>query len=88
MPNSIPVCKAIGIILSKGRKLGYPGGSVVKNLPANARDTGVIPDPGRSPREGNDNPLQNSCWKSLWTEEPGMQQSMWLQRVRHDLVTE
>ena len=28
--------------------LGFPGGSVVKNLPANARDTGLIPDLGRS----------------------------------------
>ena len=27
---------------------GFPGGSVVKNPPANARDTGLIPDPGRS----------------------------------------
>ena len=27
---------------------GFPGGSVVKNLPANARDTGSIPGPGRS----------------------------------------
>jgi len=46
---------------------------VVKNLPANARDIDVISDPGRSPGEGNDNPLQDSCWKSLWTEEPGGQ---------------
>ena len=27
---------------------GFPGGSVIKNLPANAGDTGLIPDPGRS----------------------------------------
>ena len=27
---------------------GFPGGAVVKNPPANARDTGLIPDPGRS----------------------------------------
>ena len=37
---------------------GFPGGSVVKNLPANAGDTGGIPVLGRSPREGNGNPLQ------------------------------
>ena len=39
-------------------------GSVVKNPPANAgemRDTGLITELGRSPREGNDNPLQYSC---------------------------
>ena len=27
---------------------GFPGGSVVNNLPANAEDTGLIPDPGGS----------------------------------------
>ena len=37
--------------------MGFPGGSVVKNLPAKARDTGSIPDPGRSPGEGTGNPL-------------------------------
>ena len=35
--------------------------SVVKNLPANAGDSGLIPGLGRSPGEGNDNPLQYSC---------------------------
>ena len=39
----------------------FPGGSVVENLPANARDTGLIPGPGKSPGEGNGNPLQYSC---------------------------
>ena len=34
---------------------------MVKNLPANAGDTGLIPGSERSPREGNDNPLQYSC---------------------------
>ena len=33
----------------KKKKKGFPGGSVVKNPPANARDTGLIPDLGRSP---------------------------------------
>ena len=37
--------------------IGFPGGSMVKNLPANAGDAGLIPGPGRSPREGNGNPL-------------------------------
>ena len=44
---------------------GFPGGSVVKNLPANAGDTGSISDPGRSPGEGNGNPLQYSCLENL-----------------------
>ena len=40
---------------------GFPGGSVVKNLPANAGDVGSIPGLGRSPGEENSNPLQYSC---------------------------
>ena len=43
--------------------LGFPGGLVVKNLPANARDirdADSIPGLGRSPGEGNGNPLQYS----------------------------
>ena len=32
-----------------------------KNLPVNAGDTGSIPGSGRSPGEGNGNPLQYSC---------------------------
>ena len=39
---------------------GFPGGSVVKNSPANAGDVGWIPGLGRSPGEGNGNPLQYS----------------------------
>ena len=41
-------------------KRGFPGGSVVKNLPANAGDSGSIPVPGKPPEEGNGNPLQYS----------------------------
>ena len=41
--------------------LGFPGGSVVKNLPADAGDPGLIPGLGRSLKEGNGNPLQYSC---------------------------
>ena len=39
----------------------YHGGSVIKNPPANAGDTGLIPGWERSPGEGNGNPLQYSC---------------------------
>ena len=38
-----------------------PGGSVVKNLPANAGDVVLIPGLGRSPAEGSGNPLQYPC---------------------------
>ena len=42
---------------------GLPGCSVVKNLPANAGDVGLIPGSGRSSGAGNGNSLQNSCMK-------------------------
>ena len=41
--------------------MGFPGGSVVKNPLASAGDVGLIPESGRSPGEGNGNPLQHSC---------------------------
>ena len=41
--------------------MGFPGGSVVKNLPANAGDVGLIPGLGRSPEEGKDNSLEYAC---------------------------
>ena len=47
--------------------ISFHGGSVVKNLPANARDAGdmgLIPGSRRSLGEGNGNPLQYSCLKN------------------------
>ena len=44
--------------------IGFPGGLVIKNPPANAgdtRDAGSIPGSRRSPGVGNSNPLQCSC---------------------------
>ena len=55
---------------------------MVKNPPANAgdaRDMGLIPGSGRSPGEGNSNPLQYSCLGNPWTEEPGGLRSTGLQ---------
>ena len=52
------------------------GSSVVKNPPANAGDVGSNPGAGRSPREGNGNPLQHSCLESL-LEESGEGYSPW-----------
>ena len=40
---------------------GFPGSSMVKNPPVNAGDAGLIFALGRSPGEGNGNPLQYSC---------------------------
>ena len=40
---------------------GFPGGSEVKASAFNAGDLGLIPGSGKSPGEGNGNPLQYSC---------------------------
>ena len=39
----------------------FPGGSEVKASASNAGDLGLIPGSGRSPAEGNGNPLHYSC---------------------------
>ena len=54
----------------------FPGGAVVKNLPANAGDArvlGLIPWSGRSPGVGNGNPLQYSCLEN--SVDPGAWQA-------------
>ena len=53
-----------GIVGKSDMEVGFPSGAGVKNLPANAGDTGdsgSSPGPGRSPRGGNGNPLQYFC---------------------------
>ena len=58
---------------------GFPGGAVVKNLPANAgdtRDRGSIPGSGRSPGGGRGNSLQYSCLENL------MDRGVWRATVR------
>ena len=57
-----------------------PGGSVRKNPPTNTEDVGSIPESRRSPREGNGNPFQNSCWEFPRTEEIGRLQFLWSQK--------
>ena len=77
-------------MMTKG-KLGFPGGSVVKTVPANARY--------RDPSPGGEDPPEEEvaahstlssvlAWGTPWTEEPDGLQSVWLQRVRQDLATE
>ena len=56
-------------------QVSFPGVSIVKNPPAKAGDAGPIPGLGRSPAEGNGNPLQ---WEIPKSEEPGRLQSMGL----------
>ena len=70
--NSYPITNVV--IITDSSKLpnynhithfpgSFPGGSTVKNLLANAGDVDLIPESGRSPGEGNGNPLQYSCLK-------------------------
>ena len=48
-----------------------PGGSDGKVSVCNVGDRGLIPGSGRSPGEGNGNPLRYSCLENPQTEEPG-----------------
>ena len=72
-------------------RVGFPHGSVVKNLPANAGDTGdsdSVPGLGRSPGEGNGSALQYSCLESpmdrgaWWAAVYGVTRG-WTQRRTH-----
>ena len=49
--------------------MGFPGDSVGKESACSAGDTGSIPGSGRSPREGNGNPLQYSCLENPMDRE-------------------
>ena len=57
--------------ICENRNRVFPGGSDGKESTCNAGDLGLIPGSGRSPGEGNGNPLQYSCpgkshgWRSL-----------------------
>ena len=66
---------------------GFPGGSVVKNLPSNAGDMGLITGLGRSSVEENGYHSSILIGEIPWTEEPGGLWSMQSQRVRHELAT-
>ena len=67
--------------------LGFPGGSDGKESACNTGDPGSIPGSGRSPGEGNGNPLQYSCLENSKTEEPGRLGSMGSQRIGHNRAT-
>ena len=72
---------------NKLRFRGVTGGSLIKNLPADAGDVGLI--------LGQNGPLEEEmathssilAWRVPWTGEPGGLQSVGSQRVRHDLAT-
>ena len=68
--------------------MGFPGGSVSKEFTCNVGDLGSIPGLGRSPGEGNGNPLQysgleNSMDRGAWqaTVHGGLKQSDTTERL-------
>ena len=56
---------------------------MIKNLPVNIGDEGLIPGLGRSPGEGHG----ILAWEIPWTEEPSRLQNTGHRRAGHDLVT-
>ena len=66
---------------------GFPGGSPVMNLPANAGALGSSPGLGRSPGEGNGNLLQYSCLGNPMDRGAWWAVVHGAARVRNDLVT-
>ena len=52
---------ALDVVLKTPIACGFPGGSEVKESACNVGDPGSIPGSGRSPGEGNGNPLEYSC---------------------------
>ena len=73
------------IMCTHGR--GLPGGSVVKNSPANAgdtRDTGLVPGLGRSLEGGNGNPFQYSCLKNYMDRGAWQAKVHGVAKVGHD----
>ena len=76
--------------------LGFPGGTVVKNLPANARDTrdmGSISGLGRAPEVRNGNRLQYSCLENpmdrgAWWVTVHTVAKSWTQRSTHAILVD
>ena len=63
--------------------MGFPGGAVVKNPPANAGDAGSILGSEDPLEEGTASHSSILAWRIPWTEEPGGLQMMRSQRVGH-----
>ena len=88
------MCTSVPSLHFLQSSMGFPAGSVVKNPPANAgdtRDAGSVPALGRSPGEGNDNPLQYSCLeksmdRGAWWATVHVGVKNWTWRSTHSLV--
>ena len=65
-------------------KLGFTGSSDCKESACNAGDPGLIPGWGRSPGEGNGNPLQYSCPENSMDREAWQATVQGLPRVGHN----
>ena len=66
------------------KQTGFLGGSDGKEFARNAGDPGLTSGLGRSPGEGNGNPLQYSCLENSMDKSSGRLQFMGLQRVGHN----
>ena len=83
LTSSQPICLSVHGIIYPFTFLfvGFPGGSEVKASASNAGDLGSIPGSGRSPGEGNGNPLQHSCLENpmdggaWWATDHGVAKS-------------
>ena len=84
-PNKITFCSSrwtwIGVTLSY---LGFPGGSVVKNLSAMQERQLQYPGQADPLEEGTETHSSTLAWRILWAEEPSGLQSIGLERVRHN----
>ena len=67
---------------------GFPGGSVVKNPPANAGDRNLIPGSGRSLEKEMATHSSILAWEIPWTEKPSRLQSMRSRAAEHNRATE
>ena len=68
--------------------MGFPGGSDSKESTCNSGDTSLIPGSGRSLEKGMATQASILAWRIPWPEEPGGLQSIGLQRVGCNRVTE
>ena len=67
--------------------MGFPSGLDGKESACNAGDQGLIPELGKSPGEGNGNPLQYSCQKNPMDKGAWQATVHRVARVRHNLAT-